>query len=182
MQAVQTKTAKFINPALVVAQTPLGRGMVVADLGCGSGFYVLPAAQLVGPEGTVFAIDIDEKKLEATQSAAKQFGYKNVHVLKADLEKPFDLINEGVVDLVIMGNILHSVKNKQMLLKNAYRLMGADCGILVVEWKKGLTPFGPPLQIRIDQTQLEITLMQIGLQKVQDLEADGYHYAVLFRK
>ncbi|HVY67708.1 MAG TPA: methyltransferase domain-containing protein, partial [Patescibacteria group bacterium] len=31
--------------------------MTVADLGCGSGFYVIPAAQLVGPEGTVYGLD-----------------------------------------------------------------------------------------------------------------------------
>jgi ubiquinone/menaquinone biosynthesis C-methylase UbiE len=183
MFATKTKPmSKFINPALVVAQTPLGRGMTVADLGCGSGFYVLPAAQLVGSEGTVIAVDMDEKKLEATASAANQFGYKNVRVLQADLEKPLVDIPENSIDLVILGNILHSVKNKEALLRNAYRIMGTDCGLLVVEWKRGLTPFGPPISKRVDQTQLQILLMQMGLTKVQDLEADGYHYAVLFRK
>lgn len=174
--------AKFINPALVVGQTPLSKGMTVADLGCGSGFYVLPAAQLVGPEGTVYAVDVQEAKLEATQSAAKQFGYKNVRVVKADLSKPLLDVPETSCDLVIIGNILHEVKDKAQLLKNTYRIMGADSGLLVVEWKKELTPFGPPLDKRVGQQQLEVLLLQAGLRKVKDLEADGYHYAVLFRK
>ncbi len=173
---------KFINPAAVIAQTPLGPGMTVADLGCGSGFYVIPAAQLVGPEGTVYGLDSVEAKLEATSSIAKQMGYKNVRIMKADLTKPIMDIPEGSVDLVIIGNVLHEIGNKEALLRNAYRLMGTDCGLLVVEWKKQLTPFGPPIAKRIDQTQLEILLMTAGLQKVQNLEADGYHYAVLFRK
>lgn len=174
--------SKFINPASVIAQTGLSRGMTAADLGCGSGFYVIPAAQLVGAEGTIYAVDTIDAKLEATSSIAKQMGYKNVKILKADLAKPLLDIAENSCDLVILGNILHQVSNREALLKNAFRITSSNSGILVVEWKKQLTPFGPPMSQRIDQTQLEIILMNIGLQKVQTLEADGYHYAVLFKK
>lgn len=174
--------SKFINPSSIIAQTPLSRGMVVADLGCGSGFYVLPAAQLVGSEGIVYAVDVQENKLAATSSIANQFGYKNVKVVKADLSKPILEIPEGTVDLVVIGNILHEITNKEALLKNAYRLLSSNSGVLVVEWKKQLTPLGPPITKRIDQTALEVMLMQSGFQKVSELEADGYHYAVLFRK
>ncbi len=173
---------KFINPASVVAQTGLGRGMTVADFGCGSGFYVLPAAQLVGNEGTVYAVDAQEPKLAATMSIVNQFGYKNVKAIKADLNKPLVDIPEGSIDLVIIGNILHEVKDKLSLIKNAYRVVSNDSGILIVEWKKGLTPIGPPISKRVDQTAIEVLLMQAGFQKVRELEADGYHYAVLFRK
>lgn len=174
--------SKFINPASVIAQTGLSRGMIAADLGCGSGFYVLPAAQLVGNEGMVYAVDVQEQKLAATVSIANQFGYKNVKVVRADLAKPLLEIPEGTVDLVIIGNILHEVKDRNALLKNAYRIVSTDSGVVVVEWKKQLTPLGPPLTKRIDQTALEIMMMQCGFQKVHELEADGYHYAVLFRK
>lgn len=167
---------------MVIAQTGLSRGMIAADLGCGSGFYVIPAAQLVGSEGTVYAVDVVDAKLEATSSIAKQMGYKNVKIIKADLAKPLLDIPENSVDLVILGNILHEIPNKEALLKNAYRITSSNSGILVVEWKKQLTPFGPPLQKRVDQTRLEISMMNIGLQKVKTLEADGYHYAELFRK
>ena len=173
---------RFINPALVVGQTGLGKGMTVADLGCGSGFYVLPAAQLVGSEGTVYAVDDAEQQLAATASIANQFGYKNVRVIKADLTKPLMDIAPGTVDLVIIGNILHQVRDKISLLKNAYRIISNDSGIMVVEWKRSLTPLGPPLTKRVDQQALEVMLMQVGFQKVKELEADGYHYAVLFRK
>ncbi len=174
--------SKFINPASVVAQTGLGRGMTVADFGCGSGFYVLPAAQLVGNEGTVYAVDSEEAKLAATMSIVGQFGNKNVRVVKADLTKPLLDIPEGSVDLVIISNILHNVKDRMSLIKNAYRVLSSDSGVLIVEWKKGLTPIGPPIAKRVDQTAIDIMMMQAGFQKVKELEADGYHYAELFRK
>ena len=91
-------------------------------------------------------------------------------------------IPEGSVDLCIIGNVIHAIKDKRSLIKNAYRIVGTDSGVLVVEWKKGLTPIGPPITKRIDQQTLEVLLMQAGFQKVQELQADSYHYAVLFRK
>src|SRR3989338_8247878 len=100
-------SSKFINPSLVVAQTGLMQGETVADLGCGNGFYVLPAAQLVGNTGTVMAVDVVESKLAATVSIANQFGYKNVRIVQADLAKPLLEIPEHSCDVAVIGNILH---------------------------------------------------------------------------
>jgi len=174
--------SRFINPSLVVAQTGLMQGQAVADLGCGNGFYVLPAAQMVGGEGTVFAVDVVETKLAATVSIANQFGYKNVRVVKADLAKPLLDIPENACDLVIVGNILHEISHKDALIKNIYRVLKTGGRVVAVEWKRAASPFGPPLDRRIDQQALEIMLMQAGLRKIKELEADGYHYAVLFEK
>ena len=174
--------SKFINPSLVIAQTGLMQGQVVADLGCGSGFYVLPAAQMVGSSGEVYAVDVMENKLAATISIANQFGYKNVKVIKADLAKPLLEIPQNSCDLVIVGNILHEINQKEGLIKNIYRLLKTPGRVVVVEWKRTATPFGPPLQKRIEQQALELLMLQAGFRRDKELEADGYHYAVLFEK
>ena len=173
---------KFLNPSEVVAQTGIQQGNVVADLGCGHGFYVLPAAQMVGPSGTVYAVDVMEDKLGATISIANQFGYKNVRVVQADLAKPLLSIAENVCDLVIIGNILHLINKKDELIKNIYRILKPGGRAVVVEWKRTAAPFGPPIDSRVDQQKLEVMLMQASLRKSKDLIADGYHYAVLFEK
>jgi ubiquinone/menaquinone biosynthesis C-methylase UbiE len=173
---------KFLNPAEVVAQTGVMQGQVVADLGCGHGFYVLPAAQMTGPSGTVYAVDLMENKLAATVSIANQFGYKNVRVVQADLAKPLLDIPENSCDLVIVGNILHMISQMDQLIKNIYRILNSPGRVVIVEWKKTAIPFGPPLASRVDQEKLEILLMQAGFRKYKDLQADNYHYAVLFEK
>jgi ubiquinone/menaquinone biosynthesis C-methylase UbiE len=173
---------KFLNPAEVVAQTGLMMGQTVADLGCGNGFYVLPAAQMIGPSGIVYAVDVQTQKLAATVSIANQFGYKNVRVIQANLGKPLLDILPNSCDLVIVGNILHEISEKNELIKNIYRILKSPGRVVVVEWKRTATPFGPPLDKRVDQEKLEILLMQAGFRKSKDLLADGYHYAVLFEK
>src|ERR1700722_2544457 len=113
----------LLNPSEVVAQTGLMMGQTVADLGCGNGFYVLPAAQMVGPTGTVIAVDIQTQKLAATVSIANQFGYRNVRVMQANLGKPLLDIPMNSCDLVIVGNILHEIEDKGELIKNIYRIL-----------------------------------------------------------
>ncbi|MDQ3018438.1 MAG: methyltransferase domain-containing protein [bacterium] len=173
---------KFINPANVVAQMGLRPGNIVADLGSGSGFFVLAAAKFVGNTGIVYAVDVQEAKLTATLSASTQQGFKNVQAIKADLDKPFTDIEETSCDAVIMASILHEIGSRQALLKNAYRILKTGGKILAVEWKVEHTPFGPPLEKRISEEQLEHELGALGLRKEKGIPADMYHYAAVFVK
>jgi ubiquinone/menaquinone biosynthesis C-methylase UbiE len=174
--------SKFLNPSAVVAQSGLMQGQTVADLGCGSGFFVVPAAQMVGKDGMVYAVDVMEAKLAATVSITNQFGLRNVKVVKADLAKPLLEIPPNSCDLAMIGNIIHEVPDKLALLKNTYRLLRSGGRILVVEWKRTATPFGPPLDRRVDQQALEILLMSAGFRRLGEIPTDGYHYSVLFQK
>ncbi len=173
---------KFLNPNVLMAQAGILPGETVADLGCGSGFYVLPAAQLVGPSGSVYAVDVMEDKLAATVSIANQFGQKNVRVVQADLNKPLMEIPEHSCDVVVAGNIFHEITKPDALIKNIYRLLKVPGKLLVVEWKTAPMPFGPPMEKRVAQQKAEVSLMNVGFRKVKELDADSYHYAVLFEK
>ncbi len=165
-----------------MAQSGLMQGQTVADLGCGNGFYVLPAAQMIGPSGTVYAVDVMEQKLAATVSISNQFGYKNVRIIRADLAKPLLDIVPNSCDMVIIGNILHELSDREQLIKNVYKILKSPGRLVAVEWKRTFTPFGPPLERRLDQEKLEIMLQLAGFRKIKELNADGYHYAVLFEK
>ena len=137
---------------------------------------------MVGPTGTVIAVDVQTQKLAATISIANQFGYKNVRVVQANLGKPLLDIEPATCDMVIVSNILHEINDPKELIKNIYRILKSPGRLVAVEWKRTATPFGPPIDRRLDQGKLEILLMQSGFRKMKDLEADGYHYAVLFEK
>jgi ubiquinone/menaquinone biosynthesis C-methylase UbiE len=173
---------RFINPATVVAQMGIKPGQTVADLGCGSGFYSLAAAKIVGNTGLVYAVDVQEAKLTATHSAGQQSGFKNINVVKADLDKPLLDIAEGSCDGVIVASILHEVSSRESLLKNAYRILKTGGVLLVVEWKQEMTPIGPPVAVRVPPHDLENELGRMGLRKMKDVSADSYHYAMVFTK
>jgi ubiquinone/menaquinone biosynthesis C-methylase UbiE len=174
--------SQFINPANVVAQAGLKPGQTVVDFGCGAGFYAVAAAKAVGNTGTVYGVDVQDAKLAATQSAARQNGFKNVLVIKADLDKPFLDFPEATSDTVILASIIHEIDSREMLIKNAYRVLKTGGRLLAIEWKKEMTPIGPAVEKRVSETELEQELIKAGFRKEKNVATDGYHYAMVFVK
>lgn len=173
---------KFVDPTNLIAYTGIPLGSTVADLGCGGGFFTLAAAKAVGGSGTVYAVDILEDKLSATLSSVKQAGCKNVVVVRADLEKPLQEVKEGSCDLVVLASILHEIGSRDMLIKNAYRILKTGGKVLAVEWNKESRLLGPSLDRRVAKEDLEMTFTQAGLKKERDVPADSFHYSVLYIK
>lgn len=173
---------KFINPQNVVSQMGLKSGNVVADLGAGAGFFSIAAAKIVNNTGKVLAVDVQQSKLTAVTSSASQQGLKNIAVVQADLEIPIKGIPDTICDAVIMASVLHEVKNREQLLKNAYQILKTGGLLLAVDWKAEHTIFGPALEKRISEADLEKQLAALGLQKVKSIPADMFHYAMLFQK
>jgi len=173
---------KFVNPDNVVAQLGIQPGWVVADLGCGSGFYTLPAAKLTGPIGKVHAVDILDSKLAVTLSSARQQGLKNIFVYKADLDNPLIQIDEATCDLVIVASVIHQVYSKESLIKNIYRILKTGGKLLVVDWKKEASVFGPAMDSRISKEDVEKLMTHASLRKEKEVDADNFHYGIVFTK
>lgn len=173
---------KFVNPGDIIAQLNLKKGQVVADFGCGAGFYSLAAAQFVADDGTVYAVDVMPDRLAVTQSSAQHAKLKNITVVQADLEQPLLGIEAATCDVVVISNILHQVTAKEALLRNAYQVLKTGGQLVVVEWKRGFSPFGPAQDVRVSPDELTNMLQRGGFQFTKNLEADGYHYAVVFGK
>src|SRR5436309_239989 len=69
-------------PTKLLAALDIQPGMVVADLGCGSGYFTFRLADKVGPKGKVLAIDIQDEMLEIVKKRAKAKGVANVETIK----------------------------------------------------------------------------------------------------
>lgn len=174
--------SKFINPESIVAQLELAKGKAVADFGCGAGFYSVAAARAVGPEGLVYSVDILPERLAATQSTAQHAGLKNVQVLLADLEQPIRDVDAVSCDAVIASNILHLTEKRDMVLRNAFYVLKTGGQLLVVEWKKGYSVFGPSQRTRLKREDIVAGAQQCGFRLDQELESDHSHMALVFVK
>jgi ubiquinone/menaquinone biosynthesis C-methylase UbiE len=86
-------------------------GQVVADLGCGPGFFTLALAECVGPEGRVYAIDSDEKAVQALKKKADKRAYRNIEA-HASSASDLSFIKEGSVDFVLANGLLCSMAPK----------------------------------------------------------------------
>ena len=80
-------------------------GQVVADLGCATGYYTLALADSVGPEGKVYAVDVNKKTIRALEKKVKKGGYHNIES-HATSAADLSFIKDRSVDFVLASGLL----------------------------------------------------------------------------
>lgn len=175
---------KFLDPERTLFATGLTAGQVVADLGTGSGFYVLPAGKIIGDQGLVYAVDILGQALDHIAAESRLKGLRNVKTLRVDLEQAnaCAVIPTGSVDLVILANIIHQIKNQTVLVDETYRILKTGGRALVIEWNDQPGPIGPAVAERIHPEQVKKLLAAAALKESGTVTADIYHYGLMFTK
>lgn len=175
---------RFLNPEKILFQAGLGAGQLVADLGAGSGFFAVAASKMAGEAGQIYVVDIMEQALNHVSAEARLKSLRNIRTIRADLEEKDACrdIPVGVVDLVILANILHQIKNREQLLNESYRLLKTGGKVLVVEWNSNPSPIGPRVDERISEAETIKLAEKSALRQMSRIEADNYHYSLLFTK
>ena len=98
-------------------------GQVVADLGCGSGYYTLALAELVGSTGKVYAIDLDKRAIRTLAGKAEKGGYRNIEV-QAVSAADVSFIRDKSVDFVLAYGLLCSMaSNRQSAVNEIKRIL-----------------------------------------------------------
>ena len=110
----------FRNKKTEVLLTGAKRGDIILDYGCGIGFNTIPAAEIVGEEGMVYALDIHHLAIKSVEKKMRERGLKNVKTILSDLHT--GLPNESI-DIVLLYNVLPMVKNRPALIKELYRVL-----------------------------------------------------------
>lgn len=95
---------------------------VVLDFGCGSGIYTIPAAQLVGAEGIVYALDEDAQALEEANRKATQQGLENINIILQSEEDKIQLPDSSC-DVMLLYDVLHLIDNWPLMFQEAYRTL-----------------------------------------------------------
>ncbi|MBU1146170.1 class I SAM-dependent methyltransferase [Patescibacteria group bacterium] len=174
----------LLDPYSIFEQVGLGAGEKMADLGCGAaGHFVLPAAKIVGEQGTVYAVDLLKSVLEAVKSRAKLEGVGNVKTVWSNLEiYGATEIKEESLDMVLLANTLFQIPKREEVLREAVRLAKKGGKIVVVEWGLAAAPLGPSLDRRLSKDVVRQMAAQNGLTEVKEFKAGPYHYGLVFSK
>lgn len=176
--------AELIQPFAVLERAGLREGQRVADLGCGSiGHFIFPAAQIVGGDGFVFAVDIQRSALDRIVRIAKERRFFNVSTVWSDIDLfGSTRIDDGSLDMTLLINNLFLSKDRQGLLREMARLTRVNGKIVVVDWKTSPSPIGPPLGERVGSEEAKKMFTGPFFQRIDEFEAGPYHYGLVFRR
>ena len=168
---------KWQNPEAILAIIGLKAGLTFIDVGCGEGFFAIPAARIVGRGGKVYALDLDEDAITELKKKATREGLRNIDAVVGGAEDT--IICEACADIVFFGIVLHDFNVPAKVLANV-KVMLKPAGRLVdLDWKKEPTAFGPPLQIRFSEDQASKLIREAGFAVEQPKQAGPYHYIII---
>lgn len=162
----------------VLRSLGVGDGTAVADLGCGPGFFTLPASELVGPTGKIYAVDVQQEMVDDLRTRLAQQGATNVAVRRSSELEPS--IPQRSVDLALLAFVLHEIDQRSSFLLAAKRLLREGGRIAVIEWEKIETPVGPPFDTRIRADEIIADAAAAGLALEEQRSLHEWHYLLTF--
>lgn len=157
--------------------------MEVADFGAGAGYLAVEAAEVVGKDGKVYVIDIQQELLTKSTHLAQEHHLDSIIFIHGDLEKENgSTLPDSSVDAVIISNLLFQCKNKTAVLQEAYRILKDKERILIVDWRESFGGVGPQPEHVLQESDLRVFAKDSGFTFISSIDAGAYHYGLIFRK
>jgi len=104
-----------------LAKIPLKEGMTVVDYACGPGRYTIPIAEIVGPKGKVYAVDIQPLAIETVRKKASHKHLSNIEALLVDSYHTG--IPDASADAVLLVDMIHGIRDRESLFQEVHRLL-----------------------------------------------------------
>ena len=120
------------KPNEVVEKLAIKPGSRVADLGAGGGYFTWYLAAAVGPQGKVYAVDIDETALGIIQREMGRRGITNVVPIHAE---PADANLPEPVDLVFSCDTYHHMQNRVAYFQSLSRYLNSDGRVAILDFR-----------------------------------------------
>ncbi|ACB86261.1 class I SAM-dependent methyltransferase [Natranaerobius thermophilus] len=165
-----------LPPKTILKQLGLKKGDIVADIGCGSGFFTIPAGELVGEQGKVFALDISSEMLQTVED---KIATQNLTNIETRLTEEDDLkLSRGSVNFALLSFVLHEAENLHKFIAEVKRILSSEGTLAIIEWRKEPTESGPPLEHRVSWQQTVDILESQGFKAIKTWKPEEISQAI----
>lgn len=163
--APTTDNAPFFNrpardeeeqPERLIDALHIRRGATVADIGSGTGYFTWRLAKQVGPEGKVYAVDVQQSMLDLTRAAVQQRKIGNVKYVLATESSP--RLPERSIDLVFIAYAYHEFGDPEAMMAAIRRALKPGGRVVVLEYAKEsrIAPASPLHKMSFEEIRREI--------------------------
>jgi predicted methyltransferase len=168
------------RPDLVLAALDVRRGMTVADIGTGTGYYARRIAERVGPTGMVYATDIQPEMLKRLELEMSLRAIANVKPVLATPTDPG--LAAGSLDLAVMVDVYHELEHPHEVLSAIVRALKPDGRIAFVEFRANDSKVPIKRLHTMSEEQIRKEAAVHGLEWVTTVRDLPWQHVVVFRK
>jgi ubiquinone/menaquinone biosynthesis C-methylase UbiE len=165
------------KPDLIMDKLKIADGSAVGEIGVAGGWFTMQLARRVGPNGVVWAEDIQSVFLEFIERRAQR---ENMRWVKTVLGATTDPRLPAGLDAILMAYAYGEFENPQPLLKNAATSLSADGCLGVVDFLPGAGGPGPEPQERVPPEEVIKTAAAAGLKLLSNETIPPFVYLLVF--
>jgi len=152
-------------------------GSAVADIGAGSGWFTVRAAQRVGPSGVVYAVEINEEYANHIAARAQKENFSNIRAVVGKEDDP--LLSQSSVDSILVLKTYHEFSEPIKMLKAMHKAMRKDALLGIID-RNGA---GDDHGVNRDVVIQEASIAGFSLVSEYDfVKPDDMDYFLVFRK
>jgi len=150
-----------IPPLPTLEKLGLSSTDIVSDIGCGIGYFSIPAAGMLDSENKVYALDTSDQMLEEVKKRMSAANISNIVTIKTS-EYDLKLPDESVT-FALMVNVLHEIEDKAQFITEIRRILKPEGKIAIIEWEKENMEIGPPKEDRIGKDETAALLRSFDM-------------------
>jgi predicted methyltransferase len=170
------------KPDQVMDALHVAEGSTVADLGAGGGWFTVRLARRVGPNGRVYAQDVQRLMIEAINRRVEREGLTSiVRTVLGDYDDP-KLPPDARPDAVLIVDAFHELDDPVVWLRNVARPVKPQGRIGIIDYREGDGGPGPDSAERVPPSVVIARAEAAGLKLVEQHKFLPYQYFLIFGK
>jgi ubiquinone/menaquinone biosynthesis C-methylase UbiE len=170
------------RPDLVMDAMGIADGSVVADIGAGSGWFTIRLARRVGPQGIVYAEDVQQEMINAISRRVGREGFNNVRPVLGTFNDP--KLPAQYLDAALMVDSFHEVDagHRVTMLANLGKALKPPGRLGIVDFRLDGTGPGPAPEERVSPDVVIEAAQRAGLKLLRQEPFLEYQYFLIFGK
>ena len=165
------------KPIMIIDFLTISPGQVIADVGCGTGYFAKLFSRQIGAEGKLYAVDIKRSMLDYLMQREDAVTDRIVPIVA----RPDDpKLPEGEIDLIFIANTWHHIKKHEVYLPRLARGLHEHGRLALIDFHPGEMPVGPPDNEKLSRDEVVRQFEGAGWRLDAESVMLPYQYLLVF--
>lgn len=173
------KRKQMMPPEDTLKKFLLDKEDIFADIGCGIGFFTIPASNII-QNNPIYALDISIEMLDELARRIVEKQINNIEIIKT---QEYDLkLPQASITYAFMCNVLHEIEDKEKMIDELLKILRREGKLTIIEWQKKDTEIGPSINNRVSKEEVKALLEKKGMTIIYEDTISNILYGVVAKK